>query len=360
MSQSCCPVHLVGSVPLSNAASVFEAVGQILEGRISRIPDGETGDRSNWIAWQLPLLKLNPVLEADRSKEKPTHEQASDGSAVDDSGFRFLRVKAGVDQSEMDFQTEYAKEAIASFETFSELQTSGKIPGGVRFQVSLPTPYAIASLYISPESWPQFLPAYERAIKRDLALITAEIPHEKLAIQWDVCMEVMAWEGQLQSPESDLAGYTFRSIASLCDAVPVDVEVGLHLCYGDPGHKHIVEPKNSEILVALANGITASTIRALNWIHMPVPRERVDDEYYAALANLELDSGCTLFLGLVHFTDSDDGAFERISAARKVVTNFGIATECGFGRRPVDTVVPLLQLHQRCSKMIETEVSDAG
>lgn len=358
MSQSFYPVHLVGSVPLVDAASVFEMVGEILNGCISRIPDGETGERSNWIAWQLPLLKLNPALEPDRSKAAPTHETASDGAAVDASDFRFLKVKTGIDQAEIKLETEYAKQAIASFEAFAEIRAGGKIPADVRFQVSLPTPYAIASLYISPDSWPQFLPAYERAIRRDLAQIAARIPHEMLAIQWDVCMEVMAWEGQLPSPEPDLAGFTFRSIGALCDAVPADVEVGLHLCYGDPGHKHIVEPKNSEILVALANGISASTDRVLNWIHMPVPRERVDDDYYAALGNLALDSECTLFLGLVHFTDSDHGASARIASARKVVTEFGIATECGFGRRPADTVAPLLELHRRCSKLAATSAEE--
>jgi hypothetical protein len=27
--------------------------------------------------------------------------------------------------------------------------------------------------------------------------------------------------------------------------VPAEVELGLHLCYGDPGHKHVVEPKDT-------------------------------------------------------------------------------------------------------------------
>ncbi len=45
-------VHLVGSVPLEDAAAVFREAGQRLGTRLERIPDGETGIRSNWIAWQ--------------------------------------------------------------------------------------------------------------------------------------------------------------------------------------------------------------------------------------------------------------------------------------------------------------------
>lgn len=78
---------------------------------------------------------------------------------------------------------------------------------------------------------------------------------------------------------------------------------------------------------------------------MPVPRERSDDAYFAALRELELRPGCELFLGLVHFTDGLDDARARIAAARSACDSFGIATECGWGRRAPETIVPLLDLH---------------
>ena len=42
-------VYLVGSVPMADAAQVFEAVSGALGDRIGRIPDGETGERGDWI-----------------------------------------------------------------------------------------------------------------------------------------------------------------------------------------------------------------------------------------------------------------------------------------------------------------------
>ena len=56
-------VHLVGSVPLANAHDVFVAVSRALGSRLRRIPDGETGARSDWIAHLEPIFAEHPALE---------------------------------------------------------------------------------------------------------------------------------------------------------------------------------------------------------------------------------------------------------------------------------------------------------
>src|SRR5256885_1844921 len=61
--------HLVGSVPLAGSGEVFSAVAQGLGSRLKRIPDGETGPRSNWIAWQLAVFEKMPQLESDSAIE---------------------------------------------------------------------------------------------------------------------------------------------------------------------------------------------------------------------------------------------------------------------------------------------------
>ena len=320
-------VHLVGSIPLADAGEVFETVSDILGEFICRIPDGETRERSNWIAWQLKLLEQNEQMEIDPAIAPPGHAAADDGLAVDSRKFRFLRVKPGISANELSLRTAYAETALRSYDSFKSLQANGKIPPTTRMQVTLPTPYAVASLYVAPESWPVFLPAYEHAILQELLHIVQTIPKDSLAIQ----------------------GFIFSMLGRLCDAVPGGIDVGIHLCYGDPGHKHIVEPKDASILTILANGICSGTTRKINWIHMPVPRERDDSEYFAPLQNLKLDAGCELYLGLIHFTDKDDGANKRMRAARQFVEDFGLSTECGLGRRPIETIVPLLELHKRCA-----------
>src|ERR1700742_3580896 len=53
-------VHLVGSVPLDSAEDVFRRAAAALGDRLRRIPDGETGPRSDWILWQYPVFSARP------------------------------------------------------------------------------------------------------------------------------------------------------------------------------------------------------------------------------------------------------------------------------------------------------------
>ena len=107
-------------------------------------------------------------------------------------------------------------------------------------------------------------------------------------------------------------------LADLGNRAPGKVQVGYHLCYGDRGHKHFIEPKDTANLVEVANGVAAKIQRSLDWVHLPVPRNRDDDAYFAPLAGLTLQPQTKLFLGLVHHTDGVEGARRRMAAAERV------------------------------------------
>jgi hypothetical protein len=85
---------------------------------------------------------------------------------------------------------------------------------------------------------------------------------------------------------------------------------------------------------------------------MPVPRDRHDDPYFSPLRDLRLKSGTELYLGLIHLTDGIEGAKRRAAAAKRVVSDFGVATECGFGRRPPETIPELIRLHRAVAQQI--------
>ncbi len=56
-------VHFNGSVNLADAETVMrEIVGRNPAG-VQRIPDGETGERNNWIGFQLQKFMESPFLE---------------------------------------------------------------------------------------------------------------------------------------------------------------------------------------------------------------------------------------------------------------------------------------------------------
>jgi methionine synthase II (cobalamin-independent) len=171
------------------------------------------------------------------------------------------------------------------------------------------------------------------------------VPHDKLAVQWDTAWEFAVLEGVAPSILTDPEREILERLVRLGEQVPAGVELGYHLCYGDSGHKHFKEPADAAKLVSIANGTAHGLSRRLDWLHLPVPRERFDDAYFAPLAKLALPAHTELYLGLIHYTDGVPGAQRRIDAARKVLSQFGVSTECGLGRRAAETIAPLLDLH---------------
>jgi hypothetical protein len=325
-------VHLNGSIPLATAEEVFRLAVGVLGPRIRRVPDGETGPRSNWIEWQLPVLQRQPSLETvppdpEHYRPLPRVQFRPGTSALHLGGLG------------------YAEAARASWLVFSRLQASGELPAGLRFQVCLPTPLAPMAIFVMAHDQAAIEERYEQRMLEELREIVDAIPHHRLSIQWDTAVEFALLEGVFPAWFADVRDQIVERLLRLGNAVPPDVELGYHLCYGDAGHRHFVEPSDTSNLVDVAMAVARGLERPLAWIHMPVPRSRDDPEYFRPLRDLHLADTTELYLGLVHRTDGFNGARRRAAAAAEFVPNFGVATECGMGRRPPETVPDLLRLH---------------
>jgi len=258
-----------------------------------------------------------------------------------------IKLRAPVAASAITFERlGYADAAKASYAIFAQLKKDGVIPATCRFQVSLPTPLAPVASFVIPSDQAVVEPAYKAAMLRELEQICAAIPHDELAIQWDVAVEFGILESTAFSYFENTKEEILDRLIELGNLVPSTVELGYHLCYGDAEHKHFVEPKDTALLVEVANAISAAVKRPIQWIHMPVPRGRTDAAYFEPLRGLHLHPETKLFLGLVHFTDGVEGTRQRIAAAQSVITDFGVATECGMGRRSPDTIPQLLEIHR--------------
>jgi ubiquinone/menaquinone biosynthesis C-methylase UbiE len=335
-------VHLVGSVPLASAEAVFQAVAAALGDRVRRIPDGETGPRSDWIVWQLPVFTSRPELEVvppgvNSWRPLPRVRLADTARA---EGVRFEALG-------------YADAAIGSYRAFARLKRDGFVPVACRFQVCLPTPLAPISAFVVPEHQDLLEPVYEERLLAELKLILRNVPHDQLAVQWDTNFEFGMLEGVFPVWFDDVKGGILERLLRLSRQVPPDVELGYHFCYGDVQHRHFKEPPDAGKLVDVANALAASLGRRLNWIHMPAPRDRVDDAYYAPLGELRLRPETELYLGLVHHRDGTEGTARRIEVARRFVSDFGIATECGWGRRAPATIPELFRIHRDLSVPVQ-------
>ncbi len=333
-------ILFTGSIGLENEDKVFRSLSKTIGERAKRYPDGETGERHYWVRWLDSVYKANQQFEMSNPNKKL--------AGYKDSQTRiFYCLARGLKEQDVNMgRFGYAKHAIASYKTFKTLKTAGVVPATTRFQVSLPTSVAAMTGFVEMESRSKIETAVENSIKGEVEDITSHIPADELSIQWDICFEVVAHDGGgLPLHYENIFTGSINRICRHLSWVPNNTEVGIHLCYGDPGHQHILEPQNLATCVSFANALSDGTSRILNWVHMPVPRERDDRDYFRPLKNLNLNPKTELYLGLIHYTDGVKGTQKRLQTAKSFVSKFGVATECGFGRRPKETIPTLLEIH---------------
>jgi hypothetical protein len=330
---------------------VFRTVAHHLGDHVRRIPDGETGDRQQWVQFQLGVLGSRAEFEMI-TNEAPGWENLPPT----------LKLRSGVSPEDVDFsRLGYARFARESFALFARLQAQATIPPQVRFQVSMPTPLANATAWMQfdPE-FPVLFERYTEAMLAEIDELLKEIPHDRLAIQWDVCFEVLMFEGWMPMPAGIDRQTIGEHLVRISRAIPVDVQLGYHFCFGDFGHVHMREPEDTGRVVELIDSFIARVDRPVNWVHIPVPIERDDDGYFQPLRELNLPDQPELYLGLVHYRDGVDGARRRIATAQRHVAAFGVATECGMGRRPPerggaeDTLRRLLEIQAAVAEPVNT------
>ena len=335
-------IHLVGSVPLANSAEVFGTICDAFGPHVRRVPDGETGIRTRWISFQRDMLMAHPAVTLDpEGRTEPFRDLKGQVRRQN----HLLVLKDGISAETISFlPLGYASAAIDSYTTFAQQQANGEIPPNVRFQVSLPTPFATGLFYFHPKSQVAFIACMKAALLAELAQICDAIPHEKLAIQWDCCQEILLAEGYFPNDWTYDMPALFPTLGELGDAVPADVELGYHLCYGSPMDEPLVQQADMQVAVDFTNGIHAALTRPLTFIHLPVSDPSADDAFFAPLAQLTIDDTTELYLGLINPRDAA-GDSRRIAAARRHRANFGIATECGWGRKNREKIPPLLAEH---------------
>ena len=332
-------IHLPGSVPGRSAEQVMRTVAAGLPGQLKRLPDGEVGPRGQAMGWQLAALQTHPDLET-----VPPQPGA---------GVARVRPRAGVDPTSIELGgLGYADVAIGGYNTFARLRRIGVIADEVRFLVALPTPLSVVTSLVADDH-AALERLYEARMMDELRQIIAAIPPGDLAVQWDALVETRLLEDGAATlwPYGDKREINGR-LVRLVDQVRDTAEVGIHFCQGD-GTSRIVEPEDLRVVVDVANQLAQHTTRPLTWLHIPIPAERGDVGYVAPLADLIRREATELYLGLLHLADGIDGARRRIGAVERVIDNFGIATECGWGRHRIGHVPDLLRLHRDAAQEIQ-------
>ena len=226
----------------------------------------------------------------------------------------------------------------------SQHSSARKIPAHCRFQVDLVPAHSVIWLFLQDNLHRPFDPIYNDAVRREIEKLAEAIPHAELAIQFDVASAVFA---RLQRNEPNAYGQDKRRNARClrsdpAASLPITSRATSNSCFTFATAIPTTATWSSRPTWAIWSmsrtvSRAGSTARS-SLIHMPVPRDRSDDAYFAPLTRLRLSPDTQLCLGLVHYTDGVAGTRRRLAIAEKHVKNFSIATECGFGRRPRDTI----------------------
>jgi hypothetical protein len=346
-------VHFNGSVNLADGETVMREIASRVPSGLRRIPDGETGDRGNWIFFQMQKFLQSPFLVPAQPLE--------DVVMGDYEQMPHLRLADGVDPADMAWPDPgYADAYLDSYATFARLRGEGVIPDGARFQVEYPTPLASIGAYIVPEQQQELLGSYEQAMFADLQRLLAVITHDDLAVQWDVAVEFGILEDSFGPGGSEAHDAIVAGLVRCVDQVPGDVPAGLHLCYGDYGHQHFKQPESLALQVRVLNAVAAAARRPVSFVSFTVPQHQQHEAYFAPLAGLYGDPDTELNFALVPYHPAEqapgttaeqvrliDAALEQSPGGSR---SWGVCTECGMGRADREEIADLLDLHREIIK----------
>lgn len=311
----------MGGLDASDAETAMRTACRILGRHLHAVTDGETGERNQWIGWQLGKLTAVDGIEMAGTKHQP-------GDNPEYEGMPSLAIDPAV-TALPDGSLGYADAVQQSYPLYRRLREAGEIPDGVKFQVSVPTPYASVAAWVRDEDQERFFPVYARAMAAEVQAIADLVDHADLVVQQDVAVEIGALVGAFGAAgalgEPD---FIHQSVADALATPEGDFERGIHLCYGDYHHRHFAVPEDLSVCV----GVAQAVVDRADFIHMPADRETgTNPDYYAPLRDLEPRR---LALGVIDY----EGDSERTRALVEAATagtggmEFAAATECGMAR----------------------------
>jgi hypothetical protein len=335
---------LVGSLPADSEEHALRAGAELFGDLVFALPDGETGPRAAWVGYERErLVRPTPGVETVAETDSPT------GIPRHAYETPVFKLRDGV--TNLRFESwPRIDDALASYRLFSDLRTAGVIPAGVRFQVCLPFPSSALNGFKADfaHDYPVAERAFEDLVAREVDRLTSAIPAADLALQWDVCYEVLDMEGVVAWTSEGAWERFTGPVAWLTSQIPEEVLVGYHLCYGTFPEWPMYEASDMGVIVRMANHAVASSGRAVDWVHLAGPRylRSEDESFFRPLADLDVGDA-RVFLGIVLPIDGVPGLRRRHATASRFLDDFGVAMYCGFGRQPGQDGMETMREHRR-------------
>lgn len=341
--------HLVGSIPLGSAEEAMAAALERLGTHVRWLPDGETGERQDWVVHIIDSFRRHADLELVR-----------EGGWSDYDDIPRFRVRRGRALSAESLDFGYVAAFEQNFPTFLELRRRyGRVD--IAFQLGIPGDFDLALFTLGPAG------AFRhRAAFADATVAAIRTVHEQagdeVVFQIEVPAELVFVAKTPPPARRPMAAYLARGITTLAAAAPHGARFGVHLCLGDMHHRALGRMRDVSPLVDLANEIAASwpAGRPLEFVHAPFaaaveppPNQR---RFYDPLRALRLPPGTEFIAGFVHEAHSlraQQALRDHLDAL--VGEPVAVATACGLGRRAAE---PALATMERANELCDDHVSD--
>jgi len=318
---------LVGSVPAATAEEAMSEALTRLGARLQTLPDGETGERKNWIIHIVESFRSHPDLEV-----------AKEGDWSDYNKTPRFKVRSGRKPTADKLDLGYLRAFRSSYPVFQAARAKAALDT-LAFQVGIPGDLDMALFTFGPAGILRRRKLFAEATARDIKAIQAEAG-EGVVFQVEVPAELV-FVAQTPRPARPLvARYMARGITRMVRMAPEGSRFGIHLCLGDMNHKSLTKLKNVGPVVQLANAIVKRWPdgRRLQYIHAPFAAADIpptlDAAWYAPLSGLRLPESVRFVAGCIHEDLSlQDQRLVLGLIEERLGRRVDLATACGLGRR---------------------------
>lgn len=319
--------HLVGSLPGDTPEQAMRTALEVLGPRLRSLPDGETGERRNWVISIVESLRDHPDLEVVK---------AGDWSDYDKTPT--LRVRRGRTLYGANLDFGHVAAVRDTVPVFERLRAEFGLPGLV-FQSGVPSDLDLAMFTLGPVGALRHRTPFTEATLTEIQGVR-EIAGPDTVFQLELPVELVLLAKAPRAALPVLAGRLAVGLTRLAAAAPTGSVFGLHLCLGDMNNKAFGTMSDVAPLVALSNAIVAGwpPAQRLAYVHAPFAAAdqpaSTDPAFYAPLDGLRLPGGTRFVAGFAH----ESQAWTDQLAVRSLIEDrlgraVDIAAACGLGRR---------------------------
>jgi hypothetical protein len=316
-------------------ATALDIVGPYLQS----LPDGETGERRNWIISVVDGLNRHPDLELVKPGDWSDYDKTPR-----------LRVRKGrrLFGTSLDFG--HVAAVQDSFPQFEQARAQADRADLV-FQQGVPGDFDLAMFTLGPAGALRNRRAFTEATLAEIRAVTA-VTSTGTLFQIEIPAELVLLAKAPTVAQPALAKILARGVTRLAAGTAEGTRFAVHLCLGDMNNRAFGTMTDAGPLVLLANAVIAGwpVGRPLAVLHAPLAAAdhpaTTDPAFYEPLRELRLPVGTTFAAGFAHEAQT----LEEQRRIRTIVEGHlqrpvAISAACGLGRRSETAGRAVLERH---------------